>query len=56
VVCLFSIRSSGQAAELLRTLQSTLRQLGTCDGNLEDGSIRCDLNISVQPAGTDKPG
>jgi len=28
------------AAELLRTLQSTLRQLGTCDGNMEEGSIR----------------
>lgn len=44
------LRSSLQAAELLRTLQATLRQLGTCDGNMEDGSIRCDLNVSVKPA------
>lgn len=46
------LSSPAQAAELLRTLQATLRHLGTCDGNFEQGSIRCDLNVSVRPAGS----
>lgn len=45
------LRSAVQVGELVRTLQSTLRRLGTCDGNMEEGSIRCDLNISVRRAG-----
>lgn len=44
------LHSAAQAAELVRTLQATLRHLGTCDGNMENGSIRCDLNVSVRPA------
>lgn len=50
------ITSSSQAAEAIRTLQRTLRQLGTCDGNMEDGSIRCDLNVSVRPVDGSKGG
>ena len=44
--------SPSQAAELVRSLQATLRELGTCDGNMEEGSMRCDLNVSVRPAST----
>ncbi|KAM3573857.1 hypothetical protein VYU27_004201 [Nannochloropsis oceanica] len=38
-----------QAAELVRSLQATLRELGTCDGHMDEGSLRCDLNVSVRP-------
>lgn len=50
------LSSPSQAAELVRSLQATLRHLGTCDGNMDEGSIRCDLNVSVRPASTDKWG
>ena len=50
------LRTSSQAAELVRTLQATMRQLGTCDGNMEDGSIRCDLNVSVRDLETGRFG
>ena len=43
--------SPSQAAELVRSLQATLRELGTCNGHMEEGSLRCDLNVSVRPAG-----
>jgi aspartyl-tRNA(Asn)/glutamyl-tRNA(Gln) amidotransferase subunit B len=35
----------------LRKLRSIMRYLGTCDGNMEQGSLRCDINISVRPLG-----
>src|SRR6476660_2515706 len=39
------MRSSEEAAAYLRKLRSILRYLGTCDGNMEEGSLRCDVNV-----------
>ncbi len=50
------LRSAEEAGIYLRKLRSILRYLGTCDGNMEEGSLRCDCNVSVrrpgQPLGT----
>jgi aspartyl-tRNA(Asn)/glutamyl-tRNA(Gln) amidotransferase subunit B len=46
------VRSAEQASEWLKLLRSTLRQLGVSDVNMEEGSLRCDANISLRPAGT----
>ncbi len=46
------LRSAEQASEWLRLLHATLRQLGVSDVNMAEGSLRCDANISVRPAGT----
>ena len=46
------LRSAEQAGEWLRLLRTTMRQLGVSDVNMEEGSLRCDANISVRPAGT----
>ncbi|MFM9140731.1 MAG: Asp-tRNA(Asn)/Glu-tRNA(Gln) amidotransferase subunit GatB, partial [Solirubrobacterales bacterium] len=51
-----SLRSARQAAEWLRLLRTTLRQLGVSDVNMEEGSLRCDANISLRPAGSDELG
>jgi aspartyl-tRNA(Asn)/glutamyl-tRNA(Gln) amidotransferase subunit B len=45
------IRSPEEAGAYLRKLRSIMRYLGTCDGNMEQGSLRCDINISVRPVG-----
>ena len=45
------IRSPEEAGLFLRKLRSILRYLGTCDGNMEEGSMRCDINVSVRPLG-----
>jgi len=44
------VRSASQAAEWLRLLRVTLRQLGVSDVNMEEGSLRCDANVSIRPA------
>jgi aspartyl-tRNA(Asn)/glutamyl-tRNA(Gln) amidotransferase subunit B len=46
------IRSAEQAREWLTLLRETLRQLGVSDVNMEEGSLRCDANISVREAGS----
>ena len=46
------VRSAEQASEWLRLLRTTLRQLGVSDVNMEEGSLRCDANISIRPVGT----
>ena len=50
------LRSAEEAGIYLRKLRSILRYLGTCDGNMEEGSLRCDCNVSVrrpdEPYGT----
>jgi len=51
-----SLRSARQAAEWLRLLRTTLRQLGVSDVNMEEGSLRCDANISLRPAGSEELG
>jgi aspartyl-tRNA(Asn)/glutamyl-tRNA(Gln) amidotransferase subunit B len=50
------LRSAEQAGEWLRLLRTTLRRLGVSDVNMEEGSLRCDANISLRPAGTDALG
>src|SRR6516164_3441633 len=46
------IRSTEEAGSYLRTLRAILQYLGICDGNMEEGSFRCDANVSVRPKGT----
>ncbi|MGD1870505.1 MAG: Asp-tRNA(Asn)/Glu-tRNA(Gln) amidotransferase subunit GatB [Neomegalonema sp.] len=41
------IRSAEEAAEYLRKLRTIVRYLGTCDGNMQEGSMRADVNVSV---------
>ena len=43
------IRSPEEAGAYLRQLRSIVRYLGICDGNLEEGSFRCDANVSIRP-------
>ncbi|MGI9433213.1 MAG: Asp-tRNA(Asn)/Glu-tRNA(Gln) amidotransferase subunit GatB [Geminicoccaceae bacterium] len=45
------IRSSEEAVLYMRKLHSIVRYLGTCDGNMEEGSLRCDANVSVRRPG-----
>src|SRR4051812_37514950 len=45
------MRSAEEAAAYIRKLRAILRYLGTCDGNMEEGSLRCDVNVSVRRAG-----
>ncbi len=45
------IRSAEEAQEYVKKLRSILRYIGTCDGNMEEGSLRCDVNISVRKKG-----
>jgi len=45
------LRSAEEAGIYLRKLRSILRYLGTCDGNMEEGSLRCDCNVSVRRTG-----
>jgi aspartyl-tRNA(Asn)/glutamyl-tRNA(Gln) amidotransferase subunit B len=45
------MRTPEEAGAYLRKLRSIMRYLGTCDGNMEQGSLRCDINISVRPVG-----
>jgi aspartyl-tRNA(Asn)/glutamyl-tRNA(Gln) amidotransferase subunit B len=50
------LRSAEQAGEWLRLLRTTMRQLGVSDVNMEEGSLRCDANISLRPAGSAELG
>ncbi len=50
------LRSAEQASEWLKLLRTTLRQLGVSDVNMEEGSLRCDANISLRPVGADMLG
>ncbi len=45
------LRGAEEAGIYLRKLRSILRYLGTCDGNMEEGSLRCDCNVSVRRPG-----
>ncbi|MFT8885233.1 MAG: Asp-tRNA(Asn)/Glu-tRNA(Gln) amidotransferase subunit GatB [Acetobacter papayae] len=45
------IRAPEEAGAYLRKLRQILRYLGTCDGNMEEGSMRADVNVSVRKAG-----
>ncbi len=50
------LRSAEQASEWLKLLRTTLRQLGVSDVNMEEGSLRCDANISLRPTGSQELG
>jgi aspartyl-tRNA(Asn)/glutamyl-tRNA(Gln) amidotransferase subunit B len=50
------LRSAAEAAEYLRTLRDVLVFIGVNDGNLEEGSFRCDANVSIRPQGESKLG
>ncbi|MBI3444106.1 MAG: Asp-tRNA(Asn)/Glu-tRNA(Gln) amidotransferase subunit GatB [Magnetospirillum sp.] len=45
------LRSPEEAGQYLTKLRSILRYLETCDGNMQEGSMRCDANVSVRPVG-----
>ena len=45
------LRSAEQAGAYIKKLRSILRYLGTCDGNMEEGSLRADVNVSVRRPG-----
>ena len=44
------MRSSAEAVAYARMLHSLVRWIGICDGNMQEGSFRCDANVSVRPA------
>ena len=50
------IHDAATAREWLQLLRTTIRQIGASDVNMEEGSLRCDANISLRPAGTDTLG
>lgn len=50
------MRSSDEAKAYVEELRNILRYIGVCDGNLEEGSMRCDANISVMPKGSKEFG
>ncbi len=45
------MRSADEAAAYVRKLRTILRYLGTCDGNMDEGSLRCDVNLSMRRPG-----
>lgn len=50
------LRSAEEAFAYVTHLRKLVRHLGVCDGNMEQGSLRCDVNISVRRSGTEKLG
>jgi aspartyl-tRNA(Asn)/glutamyl-tRNA(Gln) amidotransferase subunit B len=50
------LRTPQEAADYLRVMRAILQYLEICDGNMEEGSFRCDANVSIRPAGTEKLG
>jgi aspartyl-tRNA(Asn)/glutamyl-tRNA(Gln) amidotransferase subunit B len=50
------IRSAEEAVAYLKKLHQIVVYLGICDGNMEEGSFRCDANVSVMPEGGDRFG
>ncbi|MBY0483649.1 MAG: Asp-tRNA(Asn)/Glu-tRNA(Gln) amidotransferase subunit GatB [Nitrosomonas sp.] len=50
------MRSSAEAVAYAKILHALVRWIGICDGNMQEGSFRCDANVSVRPHGTEKLG
>mgnify|MGYP000060554914 CR=1 FL=1 len=46
------MRSADEAAAYVKKLRSIVRYVGTCDGDMEKGNLRCDANVSLRPVGT----
>ena len=50
------MRSAAEAAAYMREIHRLVRYLGICDGNMQEGSFRCDANVSVRPLGQEAFG
>jgi aspartyl-tRNA(Asn)/glutamyl-tRNA(Gln) amidotransferase subunit B len=50
------LRSAREAVAYLKKVHTLVRYLGICDGNMQEGSFRCDANVSVRPRGQEKLG
>ncbi|HSD61344.1 MAG TPA: Asp-tRNA(Asn)/Glu-tRNA(Gln) amidotransferase subunit GatB, partial [Burkholderiales bacterium] len=50
------MRSAAEAVAYARALHSLVRWIDICDGNMQEGSFRCDANVSVRPRGSDRLG
>src|SRR3972149_1693594 len=50
------MRSAQEAVAYAKVLHTLVRWIDICDGNMQEGSFRCDANVSVRPAGSDKLG
>src|SRR5690554_3883147 len=50
------MRSAAEAGAYMRKVHTLVRYLGICDGNMQEGSFRCDANVSVRPRGEEKLG
>ena len=50
------LRSAKEAVAYMKKMHTLVRYLEICDGNMQEGSFRCDANVSVRPAGTQKFG
>ncbi len=50
------IRSAKEAVAYMRKIHTIVRYLGICDGNMQEGSFRCDANVSVRPRGQEELG
>jgi aspartyl-tRNA(Asn)/glutamyl-tRNA(Gln) amidotransferase subunit B len=50
------LRSAAEAGAYMRKIHALVRYLEICDGNMQEGSFRCDANVSVRPQGEDKLG
>jgi aspartyl-tRNA(Asn)/glutamyl-tRNA(Gln) amidotransferase subunit B len=50
------LRGAAEAVAYARTLHALVRWIGICDGNMQEGSFRCDANVSVRPRGSDTLG
>ena len=50
------LRSAQEAAAYMRKIHQLVRYLGICDGNMQEGSFRCDANVSIRPRGESRLG
>jgi aspartyl-tRNA(Asn)/glutamyl-tRNA(Gln) amidotransferase subunit B len=50
------LRSSHEAVEFMKKIRSIVRYIGVSDGNMDQGSLRCDANISIRPVGSEELG
>jgi aspartyl-tRNA(Asn)/glutamyl-tRNA(Gln) amidotransferase subunit B len=50
------MRSAAEAVAYAKALHALVQWIGICDGNMQEGSFRCDANVSVRPMGSDKLG
>ena len=50
------MRSAAEAAAFMKKLRAIVRYIGVCDGNMEQGSLRCDANVSIRPTGQEAYG